>query len=279
MKYYFLILLTLPLCTNIVYSQKTNKSNIDNTVYLGHEINKSPNFKGGDKLLKKYIFKHFKFKKDFIFTSKTLFTISFTIEKNGIRTNYTSFQNTRNKEQSWMIDSALSMIKKMPLFTPAIKNGKKVRCLYCIEFANCNYKEIQFSNHIVYKCDATLDDICIDFNPCDVMQDVENEVLHYSEQMPEFIGGIDSLNNFIEKNLIYPKDAKENEVAGKVILRFIVEKDGTISQPQILGNHLGWGCDEEAIRLLKSFPKWKPGTQNGKTVRVEFTLPIKFKMQ
>jgi TonB family protein len=252
-------------------------SNLDNAVYSGHDIHKSPTFRGGDKLLKRYIFKHFKFKKDFVFNNKTLFTISFIIERNGIITNYTSFQNTQNKEQSWMIDSALSMIKKMPPFNPAIKNGKKVRCLYSIEFANCNGKVIQFSDHIVYKCDATLDDICFDFNPCDVIQDVENMVLHFSEQMPEFIGGIDSLNNFIEKNLVYPKDAKENEVGGKVILRFIIEKDGAISQPKILGNHLGWGCDEEAIRLLKSFPKWKPGMQNGKTVRVEYVLPIIFK--
>ena len=104
-----------------------------------------------------------------------------------------------------------------------------------------------------------------------------NEILIEAEIMPEVVGGDIELSKFLSKNILYPKLAKENNIEGRVVVRFVVEKDGTISNTDIL-RKLGFGCDEEVIRLIKSMPKWVPGKQNGKPVRVYYTLPIVFKL-
>jgi len=104
-----------------------------------------------------------------------------------------------------------------------------------------------------------------------------NEILIDAEERPKFIEGEEALKAFINKNIIYPSYAKENNIEGRVIVRFVVEKDGSISNTDIL-RKLGFGCDEEVIRLIKSMPKWVPGKQNGKPIRVYFTLPIVFKL-
>ncbi len=95
------------------------------------------------------------------------------------------------------------------------------------------------------------------------------------EQMPEFPGGEKALLKWLGKNVKYPPLAAENGVSGRVVVAFIVDAEGNISQIKLLGG-IGGGCDEEAIRVVSSMPKWKPGKQGGRPVRVYFTLPIKF---
>lgn len=94
---------------------------------------------------------------------------------------------------------------------------------------------------------------------------------------PEFEGGIQGLIEYLSKSLKYPEEAKKNKVQGKVILSFIVQKDGRVSDIQVLRG-LGSGTDEEAVRVLANSPKWKPATKNGEKVNVQFTLPIQFKL-
>lgn len=110
-----------------------------------------------------------------------------------------------------------------------------------------------------------------------VEADSTEEVLIEAEQMPSFIGGEDSLYSFLRQRLVYPQLAKENGIEGKVIVRFIVEKNGKLTNIEIL-RKMGWGCDEEAIRILKLSPNWIPGKMNGKAVRVIYTLPITFRL-
>ncbi len=98
------------------------------------------------------------------------------------------------------------------------------------------------------------------------------------EMMPEFIGGTSALYNWLGKNLSYPAIAVRNGIEGKVYVKFIVEKDGTISTLEVVKG-IGFGCDEAALRTLQKMPKWNPGKQNGRAVRVYFTLPISFKLQ
>ncbi|MFY8020641.1 MAG: energy transducer TonB [Bacteroidia bacterium] len=97
----------------------------------------------------------------------------------------------------------------------------------------------------------------------------------FTEIMPEFPGGIDAMQNYIQKNLSYPKWAIENGVKGKVILSFVVMPDGSIDFTEI-ERGIGFGCDEEALRVLREMPKWSPGIQNGKKVAVKLILPIRF---
>lgn len=98
------------------------------------------------------------------------------------------------------------------------------------------------------------------------------------EMMPEFAGGTSALYRWLGSNLHYPNAAVNAGIEGKVYLKFVVEKDGTISQLTVLKG-IGFGCDEEALRTVSKMPKWNPGKQNGRAVRVYFTLPISFKLQ
>jgi protein TonB len=95
---------------------------------------------------------------------------------------------------------------------------------------------------------------------------------------PEFPGGMDALAKFIEKNLRYPITAQEAGVNGKVFLSFVVEKDGTINLIKV-EKGIGYGCDEEAMRVIKKMPRWKPGFQNDKPVRVRYNIPINYRME
>ncbi|GAB1447085.1 energy transducer TonB [Bacteroidota bacterium] len=108
--------------------------------------------------------------------------------------------------------------------------------------------------------------------------DAAPEIMTFAEQMPEFSGGAEELYKYLSKNIQYPPLARENSIEGKVILSFVVGADGKISQIEQVGKKLGWGLDEEAIRVVKSMPPWTPGKQNGKPVYVKFTLPIHFQL-
>ncbi|HEY4785302.1 MAG TPA: TonB family protein [Bacteroidales bacterium] len=100
----------------------------------------------------------------------------------------------------------------------------------------------------------------------------------FVEQMPSYPGGQDSLMAFLRKNIQYPANASEMGISGKVILQFVIGKDGQISNINVLRG-IGGGCDEEAVRVVKLMPKWVPGKQNGEAVPVYFTLPIVFNLQ
>ena len=108
--------------------------------------------------------------------------------------------------------------------------------------------------------------------------DVDDAVFVVVEKSPEFPGGNDSLYAFIGRNIKYPEMAKKNKIEGRVFVTFVVEKDGQVSSAKILRD-IGGGCGEEALRVVNSMPKWKPGTQRGNPVRVQFNLPIMFQLQ
>ena len=97
------------------------------------------------------------------------------------------------------------------------------------------------------------------------------------EVMPEFPGGMQGLFEYMQNNVNYPKEAKNQKIEGRVIVSFIVEKDGSISDvhPLTAVHPL---LDKEAIRLVNEMPRWKPGTEKGKAVRVSFALPVSFKL-
>ncbi len=97
------------------------------------------------------------------------------------------------------------------------------------------------------------------------------------ENPPQFPGGISDFYKFLADNIKYPEEAAKQDIEGNVFASFIVEKDGSLNDIKI-DRGLGYGADEEAIRILKLSPKWTPGTQNGKIVRVKYNLPIKFSL-
>ena len=107
---------------------------------------------------------------------------------------------------------------------------------------------------------------------------VEEEIFMVVEQMPEFPGGMAELMKFLSKNIKYPTIAQENGIQGRVIVQFVVNQDGSIVDPVVMRSVDPY-LDKEALRVISSMPKWKPGMQRGKAVRVKYTVPVTFRLQ
>lgn len=106
----------------------------------------------------------------------------------------------------------------------------------------------------------------------------KEEVFMVAEQMPEFPGGMKEMLKFLQENVKYPENAMKNNVQGRVIVQFVIEKDGTPTEFKVLRS-VDPDLDAEALRVMKAMPKWKPGMQKGQVVRVKFTVPVSFKLQ
>jgi len=114
-------------------------------------------------------------------------------------------------------------------------------------------------------------------NEEDSLQDDEMQIFTVVEIPPEFLGGQDSLYIYLQKNLNYPDSAKASGIHGTVYVSFIVNETGQVEQPKI-ERGIGGGCDEAALKVVKSMPDWIPGMQRRKPVKVQMVLPIKFKL-
>ena len=104
------------------------------------------------------------------------------------------------------------------------------------------------------------------------------DVFDVVEEMPQYPGGMQAMLSFLQENITYPKDAQEKKISGRVLVTFVVEKDGSISNVETVKSVFP-SLDEEAVRIVKGMPNWKPGKQNGKVVRVKYTLPISFSLK
>ncbi|MBK7946810.1 MAG: energy transducer TonB [Flavobacteriales bacterium] len=111
----------------------------------------------------------------------------------------------------------------------------------------------------------------------DVEEQDPDTVFVIAEEMPTFPGGQEAMMKFIGSKIRYPKEAVDNGIQGTVFVTFVVERDGSITGVKTLRG-IGSGCDEEALRVVQSMPKWIPGKQRGKEVRVQYNLPIRFKL-
>lgn len=98
------------------------------------------------------------------------------------------------------------------------------------------------------------------------------------DEMPQFPGGEIAMMNYIGQNLKYPEDAAKDQIEGRLVIRFVVTKDGSVEDVQVLRS-LSASCDAEGVRVVEAMPKWKPGKQNGEVVSVYYTLPILYKLQ
>ena len=105
----------------------------------------------------------------------------------------------------------------------------------------------------------------------------EEEVFMVVEDQPEFPGGTAALLEYLRKNIKYPAICRENNIQGRVIVSFIVNKDGAIVEPEVIKG-VNPSLDKEALRVISGMPKWKPGSQRGKPVRVKYTVPVNFRL-
>jgi protein TonB len=109
-------------------------------------------------------------------------------------------------------------------------------------------------------------------------EETAEEIFTIVENQPEPVGGMSVFYEYVAKNLKYPVLARRNNIEGRVYIEFVVEKDGSLTDVKTLKG-IGGGCDEEAMRIIKEAPKWNPGKQRGRPVRVKMVLPILFRLE
>lgn len=115
----------------------------------------------------------------------------------------------------------------------------------------------------------------LNVNAQEKKSDNSDVVFTVVENEAEFPGGVEAMNRFMAENIKYPTLAKQKNIEGKVIISFIVEKNGTLSDIRTIKD-IGEGCGDEGVRIVKLMPKWKPAKQKGQPVRQQFLLPISF---
>jgi len=122
--------------------------------------------------------------------------------------------------------------------------------------------------------ETVIEEVIFDDAPDDEDAD---EIFSIVEDQPTPIGGISAFYQYIQKKMKYPAQARRMGIEGKVFVQFVVDKDGSITEVKAIKG-IGAGCDEEAVRVIQGSPKWKPGKQRGRAVKVRMILPITFKL-
>lgn len=218
----------------------------DNTIYTSVKI--MPEFPGGESAMKQYFVDNMQSIKSAKFITGKVF-VQFVIGKDGmVEPDNVKLVTGVNPE----IDAkVVDLVKSMPKWTPGIRYESK--------------------NGTVMKVLARVSKTI----PVEVSVDGEEEVFLIVENMPEFPGGDMEMRKFIALNIKYPEEAKAKKIQGKVFVQFIVDKNGDVVNPKV-ARGVDPILDKEAIRVVQSLPKWKPGSQGGKAVNVSYTVPITF---
>jgi len=241
---------TLHSTQDTVYSWKSSKENLsDDKEEVFVIVEKVPEFPGGDEARLEFLRSNIRYpdeaKEKRI--QGTVY-IGFIVEKDGTVTNVKILKGIGKVCD----DEAIRVTKLMPKWTPGKQKGKVVRVQYQMPIKFTLAKD-------------------------DKESDQNDEAFVIVEQTPEFPGGDEVRLEFLRSNITYPAEAKEKGIQGTVFIGFIVEKDGTVTNVKILRG-IGKVCDDEAIRVTKLMPKWTPGKQKGKVVRVQYQMPIKFSL-
>lgn len=221
-----------------------------------------PEFPGGVEALMDFVGKNVKYPeeaKEKEISGRVF--MSFVIEKDGSVSNVKVLRGIGGGCD----EEAVRVIKGMPKWKPGIQKGKPVRVSYMMPI---NFKLDSQPTKPAQKADVSKPD----------MKPDKNGVYQICEQMPEFPGGVEALMDFVAKNVVYPQEAMDKEISGRVYVSFVIEKDGSVNEVKVMKG-IGGGCDDEAVRVIKAMPKWKPGKQDGKPVRVSYMMPITFKLQ
>lgn len=137
--------------------------------------------------------------------------------------------------------------------------------------------DIEIEDEIEIDVEADQETEIQEYIPVEEDEEEEAQIFTVVESMPTFPGGDAARVKYLNNNIKYPQMARESGIQGKVFVTFVVEKNGKVTDVKVLRG-IGGGCDEEAIRVIRNMPKWIPGKQRGKPVRVQFNLPIIFKL-
>ena len=233
----------------------------EDTVY--QIVEQMPQYTGGEEAMMKYVAENIKYPqaaKDKNISGRVF--VGFVIEKDGSVSNVKVVRGIGGGCD----EEAARVIKEMPKWKPGMQKGKPVRVNYMMP--------------IFFKLDDGQPAKSVKkekANNPDMTPD-KYGVYQIVEEMPQYPGGENALMDYVSKNVVYPKEAQEKGISGRVFVSFIVEKDGSVSNVKVMRG-IGGGCDEEAVRVISGLPKWKPGKMKGKPVRVSYMMPITFRLQ
>lgn len=193
----------------------------------------------------------------------------FIVEKDGSVSNLAVARSVSSELDA----EAIRVLSTMPKWTPGKQRGKEVRVKYTVpivfRLSGPEVEEIK---------DSKLEEvIVVGYAPKDdvITPDV---VLESAEIMPKYPGGTSGLMSYLARNIKYPFDAQQSKTQGRVVIQMIVNKDGHVISPKVIQS-VSPSLDAEAIRVVMGMPRWEPGKNDGKTVAVQYTLPITFKLQ
>ena len=245
-------------------------------------VDEMPVFPGGMEAMMEFVATNIKYPQDAIDENmEGRMMVSFVVEKDGLVSNVKMLRGVCKS----IDEEAMRVVRGMPRWKPGMKDGKPARVAYQIPIV---FKLGQMNNehkttvktivagddeHSCKASTATYPD-----NPAeDKMKPDKNGVYQMVEEMPKYPGGEQAMMKFVADNIKYPEEAKDKNIAGRVFVSFIVEKDGSVNEVKVMRG-IGGGCDEEAVRVISAMPKWTPGKQKGEPVRVSYMMPLNFKL-
>lgn len=214
-------------------------------------VEKMPEYPGGMDELIKFLAQNIRYpeiaKKENI---QGMVVVQFIIDKDGAIVDPHVVQGIGGGAN----EEALRVVGIMPKWKPGLQKGQAVN--------------VQFNLPIRFMLEGGV---------TEKKGEASKEVFKVVEQMPSYPGGPADLLKFLAANINYPKVAKDNGVEGMVVIQYVIEKDGSITDAKVVKG-IGAGCDEEALRVVNAMPNWTPGKQRGQVVPVQFNLPIRFKL-
>ena len=223
-------------------------------------VEEQPMFPGGMEEMMKFLQRNVKYPKEAQEQGKQgRVIVQFVVNKDGSISNDTIVRSVDP-----LLDAeALRVVRSMPNWTPGKQRGKEVR--------------VRFTLPVTFRLDGGEES-----KPAEVKQVVKaptqgEEIFNVVEEQPIYLGGHEALMKYIQQNIKYPKEAQEQGKQGRVIVQFVVEKDGSITDSKIVRS-ADPQLDAEALRIVNAMPNWTPGKQRGEPVRTRFTLPVTFRL-
>lgn len=214
-------------------------------------VDKEPQFPGGLKAFYKFLAKTVRYPADARANNiQGRVYVQFIVEKDG---SLSGVKVVRGPGHG-LNEEAARAVKSSPKWIPGTQHGKAVRVQYTVPINFTLAANKPTASAIVHP---------------------DNNVYESVETEPAFPGGIQEFYNFLSKTIKYPAEMREKKVQGKVYVQFVVEEDGSLSDIKAIRGP-GSGSEEEAVKAISLSPKWNPGIQNGKTVRVQYTVPVNF---
>ena len=240
----------------------TEVTHVDNDTVF-QIVEQMPQFPGGEKAMMKYVSENIKYPqeaRDKDIDGRVF--VSFVVEKDGSIGEVKVMRGIGGGCD----EEAARVISAMPKWEPGKQKGKPVRVSYMMPIT-FKLSDGQPKQPIKKSNESKAD-----------MKPDKNGVYQLVEEMPQFPRGEAAMMEYVAQNVVYPQEAREKGISGRVFVSFIVEKDGSISNVE-LKRGIGGGCDEEAVRVISAMPRWKPGKMKGEPVRVNYMMPINFRLQ